>query len=173
MKPRALHQEPVGKGAVGEADAGEQIAAIKRSRPVPLPCGAERGEFHGVDGDGGGIEGDGLAICHQRCIADEAPQLGQRLAQAAARQLFVAVAPQQGGQLLARPAEAGRQRQQSHQGPQFPAGESKTAAIRADELEAPQHAHAHWRRRQRIHVRVTRCVCRRILGAIHGCGNSG
>ncbi len=116
---------------------------VEQRRPIPLARRAQRAEFRGIDVDRRRIEGDGVAVSHQHAVAEQAPQLGQCLAQAATRQLFLAVAPQHCGQPLARPADGRRQGEQRDQGAQFPSGKSQTVAVRADELEAPQHAYAH------------------------------
>ena len=65
-----------------------------------------------------------------------------------------------------------RQRKKGNEGPELPAGQRKIAPLRADERKAPQHAHAHGRWRQLVHIRVTQCAYRESLRAIHACRNS-
>jgi hypothetical protein len=93
VEPCSLDQQPVAETGVRQDDAIEEIAAVEVDR---RPGFSGRGPAHkleGIDIHGRRIERHRLAVGQQCRITQQPPQLGQRLPEAGAGLLLVAVAP--------------------------------------------------------------------------------
>ena len=122
-QPLPLDLQPVLEARVVDRKARQQVAGVERGRPLDRVRASilEQGlEQPGVDPDEVGVEADRLAVGDQRIDGrggERAPQAQEGLLQAVAGLAVAAVRPQQRRQRLARVGDAGRQREETQEGP--------------------------------------------------------
>ena len=159
VKTAPLGRQPLFEGLLAQAEAAQQLAAVKRHRRLQRlrralarqPLELKRVGLHGL-----GLEPDGIRIGDQGvCARQRLAQARQCLAQARARLLFGAAVPERGRQMLARARHPRRQREVGEERPALAGGQlERETGAGAPDLQAAEHPDGEF-----VHARIGSTAC--------------
>ncbi len=135
MEAHALLRQPFVEGGVVHPEPLEQRAAAQLgggAQALQVVALGERRQVDDVGVDRAGVDGQGLALGDEGIVPDCAADGGEGLAQAVARLLVAAIAPQQADQPLARLGFAAAGQQQRQHRLRLAGGQGKRRPIRPE-----------------------------------------
>ncbi len=144
MEACSLLRQPFVERRVVNPEAFEQRAAAQLgggAQALQVVALGQGGQVDHVGVDRAGVDGQGLALGDEGIILDCAADGGEGLAQAVARLLVAAIAPQQADQPFARLGLAGAAQQQRQHRFRLAGGQGKRRPIRPDGGKPAQHVH--------------------------------
>ncbi len=144
MKAGALLRQPFVEGGVVDPEPLEQRAPAQlggRAQALKVVTLGERRQVDDVGADRIWVDGQGLAFGDEGILPDHAADGGEGLAQAVARLLVAAIAPQQTNQPFARLGFAAPGQQQRQNRFCLPGRQGKRRPIRPEGGKSAQHVY--------------------------------